>query len=615
MELDPGVLLVIKIVDLIVCFILFRTLIAKRFNRWQSSDDVQFEGTPKDYINDRVFTEYCGLYFLTLLVFAYALSILAQVPDIRSLIETQVESTVQAGSWLHFTINVVLVVGAAALTPYLALILFVANRGPFREIDAQWRAYLLGSARVPRDAMNLKEAIKDALAELDLDSPKLKSVVDQLLERGLLRKQDLEQGPLDYCISPQYARQLLVQNLYLIDINGRFKNDHFPAADLERIRKELFTRAELISVIEENGQRAIQEQISALEVDQSRLAEMLAKNCLKAYPRHAQRTQVLQGLGLNTLSLGRKELNWTLPMCLVFFGIFLATMVSLLLFLPLFDFAGIPGPGKSAWFSLERLFGWTLGGSFSMLLAVGVGLVFNEALKGSLGDRSLLAYLVAFLTALTGSMIFFALSRSSFSLPYIAMSISFALLAFNAIASRGQRLLDKRQVLSRAIVLALIYAIASALLQMSVRVLFWSMRNEQLPGPGDLAQLDLAYFALFGFVRGFMVAFLVSYVFMDCERLAIIRRRRHARKQLDEDMLAEVSGQQIPCKVRDISQQGARLSVPPRSPARLGEEIALLFGFGAVKGQVVSADQGQVRVCFEDSQRAHRQLRAFIQRL
>ncbi len=615
MDSEFSTLFLVSFADIAVCFLLFILVVLPRFNRWSGAEQGQFEGAPKDYIHDRVFREYAGLYFLTFVAIAFVIS---QVPGLKGVFHGAVSALLADNPLAQQLLLLGEDLGQAILSPYLVIfILLLKLVAPIAKADERWRSFLLSSARVPRDAMNLKQQILDALGELPLTHSGLDAVFVSLEKRGFPDFWDRvarHSGPLD---SPLVAGRLLARNRYLVRLNHEFEN-HYPGVnDLQRMESRLLEIAGVLPAMQDSENTlAVQEYVNELETLQRTLCEMLAKNCVKSYPEAGDRNALLKRYGFILKYMDNKELDLRLPVAMVFLGTFVVTALCVMFFLALFDFAGVFNR-RGDWFTEARLVGWTIGGGLSYVLAVASGFYVNETLRNQFGDRNLATYIFAFLVAAMASMVFFALSREQFKPPFVLLAINFGLLAIVVIRSRGRGLMSQRAVKKKATQIALQYALISAVLQVMIRITFYVFNRENWTLMGLLDELSLPLFFLFGFVRGGAIAFLVAYVFMDCERVYLqTARRKYPRIRVGNAVHCEIAGQPADVVVLDLSEKGAMLRLNTQLNAetgvQAGDKVSLLFSFGRMEGQIMTVKSHQARVCFDSKRSAAEGIQHYI---
>jgi len=611
MDSEFSTLFLVSFADIAVCLLLFVLVVLPRFNRWSESEQGQFEGNPKDYIHDRVFREYAGLYFLTFITIAFVIS---QVPGLKGLFHTAVSGVLADNPLAQQLLLLGEDLGQAILSPYLVVfILLVKLVAPIAKADERWRSFLLSSARVPRDAMNLKQQIQESLRDIPLTHSGMDSIFSSLESRGFPDFWDRVARADEQLDSPLVAGRLLAKNLYLVRLNHEFEN-HYPGVnDLQRMESRMLEIAGVLPAMQNNENTlTVQAYITETEKLQASLCEMLAKNCVKSYPEPGDRNALLTRYGFIMKFMDQKELDLRLPIALVFLGTFIVTTMCVMVFLALFDFAGVFN-ARGAWFTEARLLGWSIGGGLSYVLAVGSGFYVNEALRNQFGNRNLTTYIFAFLAAAMASMVFFALAREQFKPPFVLLSINFGLLAIVIIRSRERGLMDQQAVKKKATQIALQYALISGLLQMMIRVSFYIYSKDSWTFMELAERLNLPMFFLFGFVRGGAIAFLVAYVFMDCERVFLqAARRKFPRIRMGNTVHGEIAGQPKDIVVVDLSEKGALLRLDNEADVKAGDKVALLFSFGRMEGQVMAVKSHQARVCFDAKRSAEEGIQHYI---
>ncbi|WP_290578611.1 PilZ domain-containing protein [Ketobacter sp.] len=612
MDSDFSTFIIVTLADIGVCLVLFALVILPRFNRWSATEQSQFEGQPKDYIHDRVFREYAGLYFLTYLAIAFVIS---QVPGLEGIFVNSVVSLLGENDLATLVLSLGQQLGFALLSPYLIVfVLLVQLAAPIAKADERWRSFLLASARVPRDALNLKQQILQSMRDIPMNHRKLDSVYDTLESRGFAEFWDRVARGVDVQETPLIAGRLLVLNLYLVKVNREFE-DHYPGInDLQRIESRLLEIAGVLPAMLDGANLvAIQEYVGELERMQATLAEMLAKNGVKLSPNQQEAHQLLSRYGFVIRFTDRKELDLKLPIALVFMGTFVLTGLSVMLFLLLFDVVGADNRSGGPWFTEQRVMGWSIGGGLSYVLAVGCGFYMNETLRNQFGNRSPATYILAFLTAAAASMAFYALSSVVFKPPHILLAINFGLLAIVVIRSRGRRLMTQQAVQRKATQIALQYALITGVLQVMIRCAFYIYHKEDWTWLELYQRLDLPVFFVFGLVRGGVIAFLVAYVFMDCERVYLQgARRKFPRIKVGNSVHAEIGGQPGEVMVLDLSERGAMLRLEEGRTVQVGESIAMLFSFGRMEGLVMSVRGNRARICFHSKCIADSSIHSYI---
>lgn len=575
--------------DYLLCAGVLCLVIFPRFNRWPASEQGQFQGQPRDYIHDRVFFSYAAAYLLTFVLLTFSISRFAELKKmIINMLSSNSEGVDSSGvlSVLHTLF------GPESFILYLAVIIVFLQIPYVSAIDERWRTALLTAARVPRVALGLKLQIVDCIQSGRVNNENIKLIVQQLSERGFSDFWSSLMASKDRSNIMISSGQTLVHALYLLRLNKQFEFQYPGANDLYRIETRLNEIAAVLPAQNrESGLVALQEYGRELEDHVAMLSEILAKYCVKSFPAGKARNSALAQYGFDIDFVDHKEVNLLLPTVLTVGGILASCVLINMLFMLLFDLSGVTAPRDGNWFTMSRIFYWSLGAWFSYAVVVCVGLFFNEALKGPLGERNIATYVLAFTFGTLGSCVFFVLSKETFKPQYLWLAINFGILSLAVIRSRGRYFTCQEDVQRKALQLGVQYAVVSGALQVLIHLSFRGL---------DTTVTNLLMFYLFGACRGFVIAFLVSYILMDCERLQQEgSRRRFPRITFRKSISGEIAGQAVEVYVKNISEGGAMLRFRRPAPVRSGDPVSLRFGFGRMQGRVVSVQNHVVRVCFD----------------
>jgi len=591
--------------DYLLCGAVLALVIWPRFNRWPASEQGQFQGQPRDYIHDRVFIGYASVYLLTFVLLAFSVS---RFEELRKMVTQWLSSGAGSLDSAGILDRLHALFGPQSFILYLAIIVVLLQIPYVSRIDERWRSVLLTAARVPRAALGLKLQIVDAIQNGGLGSDFTKSVVQSLSDKGFSEFWcAVGKGGKGGVGSDQTlaAGQMLVYAMYLLRLNKQFEFQYPGANDLYRIETRLNEIAAVLPAQnQETDMLAVQGYSRELESSVTMLAEILAKNYVKSYPDSVARQSTLAQFGFNLEFVDQKEFRILLPTVLVVGGLLVSCVLIIMLFMLLFDVVGVSAPRGGQWFTVDRIFFWSLGGWVSYAVAACLGLFFNEALKGPLGERNLATYVLGFAFATLGSCVFFLLSREQFKPQYLWLAINFGVLALAVIRSRGRYFTSQEGVQRKAIQIGGQYALISGVLQMLIHISF--------RGP-DTTVLNLVMFFLFGACRGFAVAFLVSYILMDFERIQQQgSRRRFPRVSFRQSIKGEIANRPVEVFVRDISEQGAMLQFRRAMGVKLGDPVSLQFEFGRMQGRVISTQNHFIRVCFDMDNSAADEIHRYI---
>lgn len=575
--------------DYLLCAGVLLLIVLPRFNRWPESEQGQFQGQPRDYIHDRVFFGYATTYLLTFALLAFSVS---RFEELRKMIFEWLSASGDNMDSSGLLLKLHTLFGPQSFILYLAIIILLLQLPYVSRIDERWRSVLLTAARVPRAALGLKLQIVDAIQSRGVLADNLKVIVQQLSERGYpaFWSTILEQKGIS---SPASSCALMLVNaLHLVKLNKQFEFQYPGSSDLMHIETRLNEIAAVLPVQNQDaGMVVLQEYSRELEKHVAMLAEILAKNCVKSFPDSMERQSSLAHYGFDLDFVDQKETKILLPVVLAVGGILASCVLIIMLFMILFDQVGVTLTRDDRWFTVDRIFFWSLGGWVSYAVAACFGLFFNEALKGPIGERNLATYVLAFVFATLGSCIFFLLSRETFRPQYLWLAVNFGILSLAVIRSRGRYFTCREEVQAKALQLSWQYAIISGFLQLLIHLSFRGL---------DTTVTNVVMFFLFGACRGFAVAFLVSYILMDCERIQQQgSRRRFPRVSFRRSVRGEIEGQPVEVFVKDVSEQGALLQFRQISGVKMGDLVSLRFGFGNMQGRVIAVQSHVVRICFD----------------
>ncbi|GAA3955283.1 PilZ domain-containing protein [Allohahella marinimesophila] len=569
-------------------------VILPRFNRWPGNESERFSGKPSEYISRGKYFLYSSIYLSTFVLFAFALSQLENAEAISASITQTIPS--------QFTD----ILGNSSFTAFLIMLTALLAVPRINEVDERWRSTLFSLARLPRDALELKVRLSASLWKINLDGQRMQAIIDRFTgDSDGIFWQTVVDGQGDQQTSP--LGKALLKSLYLAAINHLLHPTTPDIEDLTRIEKRLAELATILPRVSTDTSRTqLHEYQMELDNLTDDLTEILAKNAVRHYPDGNRRHSMLLQYGLVIEYLDHKEPDYQ-PFILAIAGMLAACVVVITLGLLAFDEAGVspPGrPGAASWFELERITGWSLGGWTSYVIAALFGIFFNEVISRKLGPGNWIAYLLAFLFGTLGAGIFFTLARENFSPPFVWLSISFGLFSAVTIASCNRHYETSREVIVKAVQISIAYGLITGLLQLLTHLSFRGM---------ETTGINVAAFLLFGFFRGFAVAFLLSYLFLEHERHRVVEpQRKNPRLRFRRKIEGVIGGSKTALYIRDLSEKGTLAKVPSEAAIREGDDVRLQFGFTDLRGRILSVKNHLARIRFNDEDQNLHQLRTYI---
>lgn len=564
-------------VGIVVSAFLFLVVLLPRFNRWPEHETGSYKGKPWEYLSNGRCALYSICYLATFGFFALALSQLANFAEF-----------IQNSSGDDAMGLALQLLGNNTFAAALVFLVVLLPAPWMNRLDERWRSFLLQLARVPKDALDLKNQLLDNLGELEFDRSRTEKLLGRLRPLG-------REGFWDKAISsgkgPGNLEYDVLIGLYLVSLVRNLRPTPVDTEDLSARETRLLEIAAVIPSIEnEPASGAFQYQVE-INVMVPLLVEMLAKYAIKRFPDPAGLHAELQEYGFSIEYRDKRGNEIEQPVLVSAISLLAACFIITMLGLLLFDLMGVRPPGDSvAWFEQSRILGWSFGGWLSFVMAIGFGVFFNEILRETFGSRAPLAYLLAFLFATLGGCIFFMVSPVDFSPAFLWLAVSFGLLSAVTIASLHRNSRDSAQVFHKAVALAVPFAVASMILQILVRVSFRGL---------DTSLTDITAFGVFGLLRGGAIGLLIAYLFLEYGRIySLPCLRKSPRMQFGHEVNGELEGNETSVYVKDISAQGALVRVPEMTAPHEGDRVRLHFDFADLRGQVVWVKHHLARVRF-----------------
>lgn len=600
----------ITLTDALISLAIAYVFLLPGFNQWPREDFSQFSGTPKNYISSTRYFLFGTTYVLSFLIFAYALGQLGLLATLLDQVPAG-ETTATADSPFALLnllrnafgdntlpIATVLIVGGVKLLPQL------------KQLDDKWRGYLLTLARVPKDALDLKQLILAGLQHQLPKSKRMEALINQLKTRDAYnywREFDAQNPGFG---SHNELKTLIVKNLYLAQANRSFDLIASDSQDLLSAEELTANTGSVLPPLDLDSNPEIFFQYkNQLDKNLKMLAEMLARNTVKAHSKRAAQLAKMKYFGLEMDYLDRHDLKMDIlkPAATITLGLLVVNLVVISLGLMLFDSLKISPPSHmEAWFELSRALRWSLGSWISLTVAIFFGCFFHETLTKHSETVAPLAYFLAFFFATLGSGLYFLASRASFSASHIWLSISFGLMALVTMKSGATDSFSSRETLKKAHQITLVYASAVAVLQMLIIV--------TLQGLEAIVMRDALVWFVFGFAKGYFTAFLVTHTLLDYHtRKSFEGRRKFPRIPYQKRVTGQLNNAQTEMLIKNISFGGALVRFPEGQIPATGQTLVLDFDFSPVPGVIVWAEDSLARLRFDAAAPGVSQLKTRLQ--
>lgn len=546
--------------NVIAIVLVYVLIFHPRFNQWPKGYASNVKGKPSAYIDPPTFIFFSIAYMATFVFFAFALS---QLPNFKSLIPI-----LDSASGVSFDLKQL----GTNFTIALVAITILINNPRVAQADGKWRSYLLNVARIPRQALVLKNSIYNSLNSLDhhwayrtyLMGDHIGDIDNDRLWNRYIDDQDHDLHGL--------AINTL-SGFHLIELIRDLDPKH---EDLEYLFAAQRRLEEIATIIPSLGlQKADlkpEKYAGELQTQLKYLSETYACNLVQKYRNPDARYNRLKTSGLSVPQEFEQEPRLVAPV--VINGLFLLGCCALLSLvgLHLYDALNLPRPDPP-WFTVDRLSAWTSGSWVSFIMAFGFGIFFAKILEKSLDKQSPIAYLLAFIFSTLGACFFFLVARNEFKPHFVWLTINFGLLSTVTIASLENNITDKRLAIRTALRRGAWYGLASMVLSalLQLHAADWNFVPKNTVTAGA-----------FGLLRGTIIGFFVSYVFIEFDRVQRRSDRRLSeRVQVGRKVKVGWKDTEIPAYLENFSDQGAQLKVFNPSVA-IGDELGLELGRGKI---------------------------------
>jgi hypothetical protein len=600
----------ITLIDALVSLAIAYLFLLPGFNQWPREEFSQFSGKPKNYISSARYFLFGTTYVFSFLVFAYALRQLGLLATLLDQVPASEIATTPDSPFLFLDllrkafgdntlpIATALIVGGVKVVPQL------------KHLDDKWRGYLLTLARVPKDALDLKQLILAGLQHQLPQGKRMETLVNQLKNRD----------PFNYWLdfdtrnpgfgSANELKVLILKNLYLAQVNRSFDLIASDSQDLIAAEELVGNISSLLPPLDLDANPEIFFQYkNQLDKNLKMLAEMLACNAVKAHSKRTAQLAKMKYLGLEMDYMDQHDLKLDIlkPGVTIVMGLLVVNLVVISLGLILFDALKIAPPSHmDTWFELTRALRWSLGSWISLTVALFFGCFFHETLTKHSQSAAPLAYFLAFFFATLGSGLYFLASRANFSSSHIWLSISFGLMALVAMKSGVTDSFSSRETLKKSQQISLVYGGAVAVLQILIII--------TLQGMEAISARDASVWFAFGFAKGYFAAFVVTHTLLDYHtRKSFEGRRKSPRIPYHKRITGQLNNAQTEILVKNISYGGALVRFPEGQMPATGQALVLDFDFSPVPGVIVWAEDSLARLRFDATAPGLAQLKTRLQ--
>lgn len=594
--------------DWLLCLVALLAFIKPRFDQWPASaDTVPPAGKPRDYIHWARYLTFVGLYLGSFLLLVM---VVRMIPTATQVI---------TGSNNPLTGQVSELLGQHSLIAAMVIAIAALANKQVASVDERWRACLLNLARIPHAAVTLRDRIRSSLPQLQTSGDAWESTLTRLTE----------QSPrLDWrtltTLTPDDPRAQtglpLLRALYVIHCLRSFELSVLDNQTISSLELRLLEIATMLPTrMADNDLGTLNDYRNSINGITQSATDILARLSVQQFPDAERRNNRLLQLGFRQDFTDQIGVHILTPALLCFLIISVVSLLTLMPALHLFDLLQIPTPESrhadatsTAWFNLQRIVAWGSGAALSYAIAVAIGIVLGVSLKRQSQALNVPGSILAVAVATLGSCVYFIFHSQGNSAgelrPHLIwLALAFGLMAMVVIRSLQEDVENAEHIQRRALTVALQYGLACAVL---FALLYLSA---SLNGSRGVTLSHLAAYVMFGFLRGTLLAWLVSHVIMDYVHRHINgARRHHPRYSLRRKLQGTLGGKPAGIFVKDISEQGALLQVPLECGVQPGDAVSLRFETGVIDGTVVWNRKNLAGVKFQSEQRQLSLWQSFI---
>lgn len=555
------------IVDLSICVFIMLFLIGQRFNQWPSATTTLFSGKPSDYIDPFRYYTYYFVYVSTFLIVGVAIyNLQLVVPD-----DLKINASFKALSDK---------LGSQSWTMAALYLLALVNEKHVKKWDAMWRDQLQMWARIPKAVDEIKDSILLYEDVLTPTETRLKQLRRQMRKLGVADywepvidnwQREREQSSLDW----HYLKAA-----YSLRICKQLRVATIKAGDLDRQEKRLHDLARVLPKIDRDSDdvKSYMDEVSKLF---THFVEALCKHVIKHNTSTNMQRDALQNFGFNPhfFDIPGIHVFRTALSCLLCISI--VCIVTIMGYLSILDWFGFQFRPGISWFAWERVFRWSLGSITSYGMAIFFAIIIEKAVSAEKSQPGVITYLLTLVFSMLVSLTFFRVSNPSVPInwgAYISLALSMGVVSIAVIRALTKPTCNsKKEVWVSSLSHAVLLGLIAALFQTSAAIAFRGMDN--------IVAESMIISAIYGFVKGSVVTFIVSALIQSgIRRQLIAAQRKTPRARFKIRLPARSENEAFNITTRNISRGG--LLIEPGRPLIQGQPIDLNFSFGVIQAKV-----------------------------
>lgn len=556
------------IIDIMLCCFILFILIGSRFNQWPSQTQPQLSGMPSDYIDPFRYWSFYAVYISSFLVVALA------IYNLQLAMPEQIKTNESLNQILNK-------LGSNSWTMSALYLLALVNEKHVKEWESKWRNRLQIWARIPKAVLDMKSSIlfsEECLTPTrsrrdDLHSEmKRKNMEDYWGPRIDAWKEEREQGSLAW---------LYLKAIYTLRICKQLRVTTLSAVDITLYEKRLHDLGFILSKFDADDEnlRSYAEELNELF---GYCMESLTKHLIKKNPSKHSQHDALRNLGFRVRFSDVTEIKIVGVAASCLLCISMVCVATIFLYLNLLDWVAQPFRDGQLWFSWDRLFMWSRGSIFSYGMAIFIAIIIDRSRNMEESQPKAITYFTALLFSTLVSLSFFHFTAAIHLnwIAYVSLALSMGIVSIAVIQALTKSTCNnQKEVVVSAMGHAFMLGILAGVIQTIAAIAF----------RGSIAavtQNGLLASAAYGFVKGAMIVFIVSFLIQESIRKQLILAQRQTpRVRFKTRMDAVLDNEPFTIITRDISRGGLRIE--PKRLLQMNQQIYLKFPFGSIQAKVL----------------------------
>jgi hypothetical protein len=580
-------------IDVLFCAFIMFFLIGQRFNQWPGETQSLFSGKPSDYIDPFRYYTFYFIYICAFIVVGMAIYNLQLALPENLRIQKSFKEIVEK-------------LGSQSWTIAALYLLAFVNERHVKKWDSKWRNRLQMWARIPKAVEEMRDNLLFAEDSLTPTRGRLEDLRSELKKLGVEAhwepvidnwQRERKNSSLDWHF---------LKALYTLRICKKLRVATLNPGDIDRHEKRLHDLARDLPKLDWKNED-VQDYMEEVNKLFAYFVESLCKHIIRKKPSKIVQRDTLHNLGFRPHFYDVPEIKilGVTANCLVCLSI--VCLITIIGYLSVLDWTGKPFRPDEPWFSWTRILKWSLGSVISYSMAIFIAVIIEKSASPGQNQPKIFTYITTLIFSTLVSLTYFHVSNPGRAVNWSAftsLALSMGIVGLVVIRALTKPTCKSRKEvwvssLSHAALLGLFAALFQILAAVSFR------------GADAITLISMMITAIYGFVKGSMVIFIVSYLIQhSIRRQLIVAQRQTPRVKFKARLSAILENKHFDITTRNISKGG--LLIEPGIPLDRGQLIDLNFAFGVIQAKVKWVSKKFAGLTFTEDSSNNAELRGFI---